>query len=347
MDSLLSIVQMPAGVPVGTLAIGKAGAINAALLAAAMLATATRRSRARLEAWREKQTGIGRRSPRMIVPPGSTIGIIGGGQFGRMLAHGGGRSSATAATSSPRTSAVRRPTVAAAHTRAASTTPTRSASSPTRSMSSTYEFENLPVAPLAALGDKLRPGARSLAIAQDRARREGLHRQLRRARGAVADGRQPGRCRRRRSPSSACRSCSRPAATAMTARARRGSARPTTARRLGRDRRAAGGRRGGGRLLAEFSVILARWTDGRRRASGTARERARRAASFAARPCPRGDPIAAQVAEASRRPRCASPRRSAMSACSPSNSSPAPTGPSSTRSRRASTTAATGRSRAR
>ena len=39
MDSLLSIVQMPAGVPVGTLAIGKAGAINAALLAAAMLAT--------------------------------------------------------------------------------------------------------------------------------------------------------------------------------------------------------------------------------------------------------------------------------------------------------------------
>ena len=44
MDSLLSIVQMPAGVPVGTLAIGKAGAINAALLAAAMLATSDRRS---------------------------------------------------------------------------------------------------------------------------------------------------------------------------------------------------------------------------------------------------------------------------------------------------------------
>ena len=39
MDSLLSIVQMPAGIPVGTLAIGKPGAINAALLAAAMLAT--------------------------------------------------------------------------------------------------------------------------------------------------------------------------------------------------------------------------------------------------------------------------------------------------------------------
>ncbi|HEX6072169.1 MAG TPA: 5-(carboxyamino)imidazole ribonucleotide mutase [Sphingomicrobium sp.] len=57
MDSLLSIVQMPAGVPVGTLAIGKAGAINAALLAAAMLATGDAALGGRLEAWREKQTG--------------------------------------------------------------------------------------------------------------------------------------------------------------------------------------------------------------------------------------------------------------------------------------------------
>ena len=57
MDSLLSIVQMPAGVPVGTLAIGKAGAINAALLAAAMLATSDERLAARLDEWREQQTG--------------------------------------------------------------------------------------------------------------------------------------------------------------------------------------------------------------------------------------------------------------------------------------------------
>ena len=57
MDSLLSIVQMPAGIPVGTLAIGKAGAINAALLAAAMLATSDAALAKRLEAWREKQTG--------------------------------------------------------------------------------------------------------------------------------------------------------------------------------------------------------------------------------------------------------------------------------------------------
>ena len=57
MDSLLSIVQMPAGVPVGTLAIGKAGAVNAALLAAAMLANGDEALAGRLEAWREKQTG--------------------------------------------------------------------------------------------------------------------------------------------------------------------------------------------------------------------------------------------------------------------------------------------------
>lgn len=56
MDSLLSIVQMPAGIPVGTLAIGKAGAINAALLAAAMLATTDIALAERLAAWRAAQT---------------------------------------------------------------------------------------------------------------------------------------------------------------------------------------------------------------------------------------------------------------------------------------------------
>ena len=55
-DSLLSIVQMPAGIPVGTLAIGKAGAVNAALLAAAVLALSDPALAARLDAYREKQT---------------------------------------------------------------------------------------------------------------------------------------------------------------------------------------------------------------------------------------------------------------------------------------------------
>jgi 5-(carboxyamino)imidazole ribonucleotide mutase len=56
LDSLLSIAQMPAGVPVGTLAIGRAGAINAALLAAAILALADPALAGRLEAWRRAQT---------------------------------------------------------------------------------------------------------------------------------------------------------------------------------------------------------------------------------------------------------------------------------------------------
>jgi 5-(carboxyamino)imidazole ribonucleotide mutase len=56
LDSLLSIVQMPAGIPVGTVAIGKAGAINAALLAAAVIALGDERVAGALEAWRARQT---------------------------------------------------------------------------------------------------------------------------------------------------------------------------------------------------------------------------------------------------------------------------------------------------
>jgi 5-(carboxyamino)imidazole ribonucleotide mutase len=55
-DSLLSIVQMPAGIPVGTLAIGRAGAVNAALLAAAVLALGDPELADRLDAWRDRQS---------------------------------------------------------------------------------------------------------------------------------------------------------------------------------------------------------------------------------------------------------------------------------------------------
>ncbi len=55
-DSLLSIVQMPAGIPVGTLAIGRAGAVNAALLAAAVLALEDEALHGRLAAWRDAQS---------------------------------------------------------------------------------------------------------------------------------------------------------------------------------------------------------------------------------------------------------------------------------------------------
>ena len=56
LDSLLSIVQMPAGVPVGTVAIGRAGAINAALMAAAVIALNDDAVREALDAWRTRQT---------------------------------------------------------------------------------------------------------------------------------------------------------------------------------------------------------------------------------------------------------------------------------------------------
>ncbi len=61
-DSLLSILQMPPGIPVGTLAIGKAGAINAGLLAAAILGLSDKAVARRLDAWRARQTAaVGKR----------------------------------------------------------------------------------------------------------------------------------------------------------------------------------------------------------------------------------------------------------------------------------------------
>jgi 5-(carboxyamino)imidazole ribonucleotide mutase len=63
MDSLLSIVQMPAGVPVGTLAIGKPGAVNAALLAAAILADGDEALASRIDRFREEQTSAVAETP--------------------------------------------------------------------------------------------------------------------------------------------------------------------------------------------------------------------------------------------------------------------------------------------
>ena len=69
-DSLLSIVQMPAGIPVGTLAIGKAGAVNAGLLAAAILALADPELAGRLVAWRAAQTDAVADRPEDDAPVG-------------------------------------------------------------------------------------------------------------------------------------------------------------------------------------------------------------------------------------------------------------------------------------
>jgi 5-(carboxyamino)imidazole ribonucleotide mutase len=63
MDSLLSIVQMPAGIPVGTLAIGRAGAVNAALLAAAMLGQEFPKVREALRRFRDEQTQLVEKNP--------------------------------------------------------------------------------------------------------------------------------------------------------------------------------------------------------------------------------------------------------------------------------------------
>jgi 5-(carboxyamino)imidazole ribonucleotide mutase len=66
LDSLYAIVQMPPGVPVGTLAIGQAGAVNAALLAASVLALSDPALGKRLEAWRQRQTDAVAEAPKDI-----------------------------------------------------------------------------------------------------------------------------------------------------------------------------------------------------------------------------------------------------------------------------------------
>ena len=193
MDSLLSIVQMPAGVPVGTLAIGRAGAVNAGLLAASILAIERR------GAWRRESSGIAKsrpgrwpNQPGMIVPPGSTIGIVGGGQLGRMLAVAAAQLGYKCHIFDPH----ERPCaadVAAAFTRAAYNDRAALEAFGARVDVATYEFENLPVDPLRVLGDKLRPGDQ-IACPSRRivASRKAVHRALRRHGRTLAERRLAG-----------------------------------------------------------------------------------------------------------------------------------------------------------
>ena len=104
----------------------------------------------------------------MTLPPGSTIGIVGGGQLGRMMALAAARLGYKCHIFDPhyRPCAAE---VAGAFTRAAYDDDAAMARFAEACDVVTYEFENLPVAPLTALGEKLRPGTRSLEIAQDRA----------------------------------------------------------------------------------------------------------------------------------------------------------------------------------
>ena len=105
----------------------------------------------------------------MIVPPGSMIGIVGGGQLGRMLSMAAARLGYRTLIFDPH----ERPCaadVAAGHVRAACGDIGALADFAAATDVVTYEFENLPVDALATLGDKLRPGVKSLAITQDRGR---------------------------------------------------------------------------------------------------------------------------------------------------------------------------------
>jgi 5-(carboxyamino)imidazole ribonucleotide synthase len=104
----------------------------------------------------------------MSIPPGSTIGIVGGGQLGRMLAMAAAQLGYRCHIFDPHEHAPATD-VAARFTRAAYDDAAALEAFAAEVDIATYEFENLPVEPLKALGDKLRPGTRSLAIAQDRA----------------------------------------------------------------------------------------------------------------------------------------------------------------------------------
>ena len=104
----------------------------------------------------------------MSIPPGSTIGIVGGGQLGRMLAMAAAQLGYKCHVFDPH----ERPPaadVAAGFTRADYDDRSALKAFGAKIDVATYEFENLPVEPLAVLGDKLHPGTRSLAVAQDRA----------------------------------------------------------------------------------------------------------------------------------------------------------------------------------
>ena len=103
-----------------------------------------------------------------MIPPGSTIGIVGGGQLGRMLSVAAAQLGYKCHIFDPHEHPPAAD-VAAFHTRAPLDDVTALEAFGAAVDVITYEFENLPVEPLSALGDKLRPGTRSLAIAQDRA----------------------------------------------------------------------------------------------------------------------------------------------------------------------------------
>jgi 5-(carboxyamino)imidazole ribonucleotide synthase len=198
----------------------------------------------------------------MIVPPGSTIGIVGGGQLGRMLSIAAAQLGYKCHIFDPHEHPPAGD-VAAVLTRAAYDDIAALRNFARRVDISTYEFENLPVAALEVLGDKLRPSTRSLAVAQDRAREKAFIEgcgarvaqwravaSLADVRTALSDIGAPLVLKTRRygydGKGQAWVSCADEANSAWTA--------------VGEEPAIA---ESGVGFLAEFSVILARWADGR------------------------------------------------------------------------------------
>ncbi len=265
MDSLLSIVQMPAGVPVGTLAIGQAGAVNAGLLAASILATNDEALAARVE---QLSRGANRkRWPKLRND--RAAGLDDRHRRRRPARPDAQRRRGPARLQMPylrpARAALRRRRRGGIHARQLMTIALRCEAFGAEVDVVTYEFENLPVDPLRVLGDKLRPGTKLAGRRAGPCGREAVHRGMRRRGRAMANASTVWKtCRERRPGASEHRSCSRPAATATTARARPGSVRP--AKRKQRGTRSASEpavAEAGVDFAAEFSVIVARWADGR------------------------------------------------------------------------------------
>ena len=174
LDSLLSIVQMPGGVPVATLAIGKAGATNAGLLAVSILSNSRPELRARLRAFRDEQTRKVRQEelpgPAMIAP-GAVLGVLGSGQLGRMFTIAARRMGYRVHTYSPDSDT---PTGQVADEEVCASYDDADA---LRAFAAkvavvTFEFENVPSAAtevLAAMAP-VRPSPFALHVAQQRAR---------------------------------------------------------------------------------------------------------------------------------------------------------------------------------
>ena len=195
---------MPAGVPVGTLAIGKAGAANAGLLAAAILANGDAALAERLEAWREQQTTERGRPARMTIRRAPPSASSAAGQLGRMLAMAaaqlGYKCHVYAPDADPPAAEV-----AARFTQGEFDDEAALQRFAREVDVATYEFENIAAGPLAALTADVAAAAaaRGAAGRAGPARGERVHRRAGRPAGAVRSGRQRPRSWRRRWPRSA------------------------------------------------------------------------------------------------------------------------------------------------